>query len=131
VAQKALKEGSGRGKGRPSREAQQLATEDGRPSREAQRLATDQPLREKPRINVSRSSLKEVHRFDDGGRSLRGEKGSVQMSAIQRTSVQQMSAGATPGRSPYGTGMTLHSIPASQSNCKPITSSASCSDGYH
>ena len=127
VAQKKLKKGSGQGEGQPSRrEAQRLVTEEGPPSRETQRLATEQPVREKPsgiNVDTCRSSLKEVHHFNDGGRSLRVGKEGVQMSAIQRTSVSHMSAGAAYGGSPsYSTGV---STPASQNNRKPLyTSSA-------
>ena len=121
VARKKLKEGSGQGEGRPSRETQRLATEEGPPSKETQLLATEQPVREKPRVNVDRSSLKEVRHFDDGGRSLTGRKEGVQVSAIQRTSVSHMSVGTAFGGSPYSTGV---STPANQSNCKPLYTSS-------
>lgn len=119
VAQKILKEGSGQREGPPSRETQRLATEEGPPSREGQQLAMEQPVREKPRVNADRSSLKEVYHFEDGGRSLRGGKG-VQVSAIQRTSMTHTSAGAAFGGSPYSHGV---STPASQGNRKPLYTS--------
>ena len=115
VAQKKLNKGSGQGERPPSRETQRFATEEGPPSREVQQLAMEQPVREKPRVNADNSSLKEVHHFEDGGRSLRGGKG-VHVSAIQRTSVTR--TGAAFGGSPYSPGV---STPASQGNCKPLT----------
>ena len=117
MAQKKLKKGSGQGEGPPSRETQRLATEEGPSPREAQWLATEQPVREKSRVNVDKSSLKEEYHFEDGGRSLRGGKG-VQVSAIQRTSMTHTSAGAAFGGSPYSPGV---STPASQGNRKPLT----------
>ena len=97
------------------------------PSREAERLATGQPLRERPRINVDRPSLKEVHPLCGEGTTLRGEQletyreENLQKSSIPRTSVNHINVGSSMGSSNNAI-MSHHSTPASQSTRKPLYS---------
>ena len=100
--------------------------EEGRPLREAGRLGGGQLIRERAKVKVDQSSLKEMnHRFDGRDRMLRGEKHleSYRESDLQKLSFPRTSTnGMTTVGSSYSTVMSQHSTRAAQTTYKPLYS---------